>query len=139
MKTRHALVLALLCCLWAPLAAQDGAVLSARLVTAGSGNAREDPRLGDVLPLLKSTLRFSSFQLEGEATLSLRENAVASLAKDYRVTLTEVTGPSALVHVSRREEKMLQTRLTLKPERPVIVGGFDEAGGSKAIIILKLR
>lgn len=123
----------------AAVTAQDGAALSVRLVTASEGTQAVDTRLRDVLPLLQNTLRFSAFKLESETSMSLRSGGTVTLAKGYDLRLADVQGSSATVTVSHQGKRRLETRLAFKADSPVVVGGFDEPDGAKAIIILKLR
>ena len=134
-------VAALLLSAWAcSLGAQPVTpTLSARLVTASKEGGSTDARLADVLPLLQSTLSFTSFRLEGEVTLPFRAGATATLAKGYRLELSQVQESNAMVRVSQDARDLVQTKLALREGRPVIVGGFDDPAGGKTIIILKLQ
>lgn len=128
---------------WLPVAAQDSDRLSIRMVTAGQGEPVEDPQLKDVLPLLRNTLRFSSFTLVRKSTIRLADDAAASLPKGYDLSLSQVDRQDNTVTVTvtqgKRKKKLLETRLRLRLDRPVIVGGFDDPEGTKTIIILKLE
>lgn len=111
--------------------------LSVRLVTGGKDAGSVDARLNDVLPLLQNS-GLKSFRLEGETTVDLREGASATLAKGYRLDLSQVQDNKAMVRVSQNQRDLVQTRLSLSEGRPVIVV-FDDPAGSKAIVILKLK
>jgi len=129
----------LLCLSVMPLLGQaDAGALSARLVTASKEAGSVDASLSDVLPLLQN-LNFKSFRLEGESTLALKEGATASLAKGYSIELTQVQDRNAMVRVIQDRRDVMKTRLSLKEDKPVIVGGFDDPGGGRTIIILKLK
>ena len=118
--------------------AEPPPMLSVRTVTASETPVKEDPRLKDVLPLLKTTLRFSGFVLNGETTMPMSEGRKAMLPNGYVLTLSQVEGNKATVDVTQKRKRLLQTRLTLRRKRPVVVGGFDSPDGGKTIIILKL-
>ena len=140
MRTQIRLTAAALFLLVGVAAAQTApATLSARLVTASKDAGTTDARLNDVLALLQSTLSFKSFRLEGEATVELREGATASLAKGYRLDLSQVQDNKATVRVSQNQRDLTQTTLTLRQGSPVIVGGYADPAGGKTIIILKLK
>ena len=139
MRTTLILSAMLLCLVVQTAWAQPAAgTLSARLVTASKDAGSVDARLEDVLPLLQN-LNFKSFRLDGESTLAFREGATASLAKGYSLELTQVQDRNAMVRVIRDRDDVMKTRLSLKQDKPVLVGGFDDPGGGKTIIVLKLK
>lgn len=139
MRSATVLAAMLLCLSVVPLRGQaDGGALSARLVTASKDAGNTDAGLSDVLPLLQN-LNFKSFRLEGESTLALKEGATATLAKGYSIELTQVQDRNAMVRVIQDRRDVMKTRLSLKEDKPVIVGGFDDPGGGRTIIILKLK
>ena len=138
MKAHWYLVLILGWALAGPAWAQKAPTLSVRMVTASQQERAEEPRLRDVLPLLK-TMKFASFVLDGEYKIGLREGSRAALAKGYVLTLTQVQGKKATVNVTRKRKRVVQTKLSLRKGRPVLVGGFDDASGGKTIIVLKLQ
>lgn len=121
------------------LAQTDADTLSARLVTAGREAGSTDERLKDVLGLLQN-LNFRSFRLDGEARIPFSEGASAGLAKGYRIELSEVQARdrSALVRVIQDRHDKVKTRLSLRKEKPVVVGGFEDPGGGSIFIILML-
>jgi len=140
MRTLRAAAAVLCCALaWTTLAQTAPESLSARLVTASKDAGSTDARLNDVLPLLQSTLSFKSFRLDGESTLAFREGSSATLGKGYRLELSQVQDRNAMVRVTQNDRDLVKTRLSLREDKPVIVGGFDDPAGGKTIIILKLR
>jgi len=138
MKTHWSLALVVVWALAGLAWAEDVPSMSVRTVTASQGKAVEDERLEDVLPLLKETLRFSSFELDGEYELAMTEGSQIALTDGYVLSLKQVQGKTATVNVTRKKKRIIQTRLSLRKDKPVIVGGFDAPGGGKSIIILKL-
>jgi hypothetical protein len=120
------------------LAQAAGLPLSVRLVTGSKDAGSVDTRLNDVLPLLQQNSGLKSFRLEGEATIDLREGASATLAKGYRLDLSQVQDNKAMVRVSQNQKDLVQTRLSLSEGKPVVVGLDDPAGG-KVLVILKLQ
>jgi hypothetical protein len=131
---------AMVLCLSVPTAlAQDAAgTLSARLVTASKDAGAIDARLDDVLPLFKD-FAFKSFRLDDEATMAFREGATTNLGKVYSIELTQVQERNVMVRVSKDRRDVVKTRLSLREDKPVVVGGFDDPGGGKTIIVLKLK
>ena len=138
MKTRWSLALVVIWALSGLAWAEEVPSLSVRTVTASQGKAVEDERLEDVLPLLQTTLRFSAFALDGEYELAMTEGSQVTLTDGYVLSLKQVEGKSATVNVMKKKKRIIQTRLSLRKGKPVIVGGFDAPGGGKSIIILKL-
>lgn len=128
----------LLCALLGSAVAQAAPdTLSARLVTASREGGDTDARLTDVLPLLQN-LGLKSFRLDGESTLPFREGASASLGKGYRLELSQVQGSNAMVRVTQNQRDLVKTRLSLREDKPV-TWVFDDPGGGKTIIVLKLN
>ena len=120
-------------------AAQQGTDtgVTVRLVVAENAQgAKEDPALADVLPVLKETLRFTSYRLLAKRQLEARENAQANLGKQLSLTLTDVAGTAFTAHVKRGAKVVVKTRLNLVPGKPVLVGGLPGEGDSRLIVIL---
>jgi hypothetical protein len=139
MRTQIRLTAAALILIVAVAVAQTAApALSVRLVTASKDAGSPDARLRDVQTLLESNSNLKSFRLDGEASLSFKEGASATLAKGYRLELSQVQNNNAMVRVSRNQVDVVQTRLALREGSPVVFG-FDDPPGARTIIVLRLK
>ena len=115
-------------------------VLLLRLIEASEqGETAQDDALADVLPVLKRNLGFDAYRLLSARKQPLTGNFSLVLADGYRLSATEVDGAEMTLKLARERERILETRLRLRPGRPVILGGFPyENHNRKLIIILKL-
>ena len=138
--TTHIRLAAVALCLFSGVVVAQAApaTLSVRLVTGSKDAGDADARLNDVLPLLQN-FALKSFRLESEATVDLRDGASVSLAKGYRLDLSQVQDNKATVRVSQNQRDLVQTTLSLRQGSPVIVGGYADPAGGKTIIVLKLK
>mgnify|MGYP006293340745 CR=1 FL=1 len=92
----------------------------------------------DILPLLKN-LRFRSFRAVNDTYTDLKRGAHSDLRYGYRVELTSVRGNAVSVRVRRNRKALLSTRLTLRPGKPVLLGGFPHEDDEKLIIVMTLE
>jgi len=144
MRTTCALAVAVATCVLGssagaapPVAGRD---LTLRLLVAGQDNATTDTAgLQDVLPTLRDSLRFASYRLVSTRTVSARPGAKADLGLDLSLTLTAVDGDIVTVDVLRGDRRLLQTKLRLLPDKPVILGGFPADGGGTHILVITVR
>jgi hypothetical protein len=110
-----------------------------RLVQASnSGGQGDDAALADVLPVLRNNLRFSVYKLLDSRRHALRHDFSLTLAQQFRIAGIEVAGSELTVQVFRGSEELLRTRLRLRPDRPVILGGFTHGDDVTLILVLKL-
>jgi len=109
--------------------------LDIRLVAADDSGKSNDPRLADLLPLLGGNLKFSSFALIARKNVSLQPADGISLGKGYSLALSDVAGDSVRIQVTHGRTKLLETKLRLRPGRPVLVGGFPDDGKTLIIVI----
>lgn len=139
---------ALVAVTFAPIGARaagevEGRSLSVRLLRAGNGDGgTADPRLQDILPVLKSSLRFQSYEYVSEATGAIRAGATISVGEGLSLQIADVQGSGLGVTVTGGHDgrtKLLRTRLNLAPAKPVILGGFPDGTGGNLILVLMLR
>jgi hypothetical protein len=116
----------------------EAARLDLRLVEASTSEQDSDRRLNDILPLLSGNLKFTSFALVGHKSVPFGPADTVDLGKDYSISLSDVDDSSVSVQITHRKQKLLKTRLRLRPERPVLMGAFPD-GGKTLIIVITLH
>ena len=92
----------------------------------------------DVLPLLQKTLKFASYRLLATQRVAGREGARVDLDQGISLTITAIAGDSLTVEVNGKERRLLQTKLRLAPDKPVILGGLPGRDGGTLIVVLSL-
>ena len=135
--------------LWASLAVA-GDTLSIRLVeasnprkgregaAAGERAAQGAPKgLEDIEDTLKQNLPFNTFALVDEQTMKLPASETANLARSFTV---RCSGKQDALSVSlkRNKEELLSSVLSLRDNKPVILGGFPSDKG-KLLVVLVAR
>ena len=108
-----------------------------RVIAAGnSGPQEKNAGLTDVLPFLKETLRYSSYQLLSTRTVTPAENLRVSLDSGLTLAFRELRGRSCTVNLERRGQLVVTTRVNLLPGQPIIVGPVPEPGGTVLLTVL---
>jgi len=111
----------------------QGGTLSIRLLEADSSERPSSDSLDDVLPMLKRTLRFSSYRLLRMDRIDRRNGASATLGQGLTVVLSRVEAQSMTVEVSKHGRRVVETRVVLVSGKPVIIGGIP---GEKATMLI---
>jgi hypothetical protein len=93
------------------------------------------PALHDVLPVLRSTLAFKSYLLDADATLPLPANGELARVGIYQV-LCEGAADRLTVQILHGSRRMLRTVATVRPDQPVILGGFPARPEGTRMFIL---
>lgn len=120
-----------------PLFAQGGTgTVSIRQVVASAQPGDSDPALDDVLPLLRRNLRYNSYRQATAATAALRSGTQVPLRMGYHLELVDVSDNELTVRVAKRREVLLNTRLALRPGKPIVLGGFSEGENTLLIVLL---
>ncbi len=128
------LVLAVLTCAATAQAADER--LTVRLLQADNSGGDSSPGLEDVAGLLQRTLRFTTYRLLGTGTLEVRDGAAAKLGQEIVVRLGAVAGKSMTVEVQQAGQRLVQTKVTMQPDKPIILGGIPGPGGGTLILVL---
>ena len=121
-----------------PALAQEP-MLSVRLVEADNSDGPNSGSIEDILPMLRRTLRFSSYRLLRTGRIAQRDGARTELPQGLTVTLSGGEAQSMTVNVSQHERRLVQTRVVLAPDRPVILGGIPGEQGATLIVVLTAR
>ena len=93
------------------------------------------PGLQDVLPVLRRTLAFKSYQLDGEATLPLPANGELLRVGVYQI-ICEGIADRLTVQISHGNKRILRTVATVRRDQPVILGGFPVRTGGARMFVL---
>ncbi len=91
--------------------------------------------LQDVLPVLRRTLAFKSYQLDGEATLPLPANGGLARVGVYQV-ICDGTADRLTVQIRHGNKRILRTVATVRRDQPVILGGFPVRTGGARMFVL---
>ena len=121
----------------APADNADAQEVKVRLVLAEQRQeAVEDDELADITPLLRQNLRYNTYRLLQAETVTPRSGLALTLRHDLTLTFLQVSGNALSVRISRDDQPLVNTRLTLRPNHPVVLGGFPHTDQSVLIIIL---
>jgi len=116
-----------------------GKTVKVRLLAAGGeGAATANAELQDVLPHLRSTLRFDSYRLVSTSQLVVNVGGSVKLDGDLSLTVTGIEGETLTAEVRRGDKRLVQTRLKLRAGSPISLGGFSGAEGENLIIVVSL-
>lgn len=119
-------------------AAETAVPLSVRLVAAdNSAQAKPDPGLEDILPLLQGNLPFTSYRLKLRRQTTLTEGGQVPLETGLQLVFSGVRGTSFVATVRKQDETLVETRLTLRRDSPVVLGGIPADGGGKLIVVIQ--
>jgi len=141
MHTRHSIVwllVTVLGILAATSAPSAGGSLSVRLLEADNSDKPSSSAISDVMPVLKRTLRFSSYRLLTTRQMDRRNGATAKLSQGMTVEFSEVGAQSLTVDVRRDQRRILHTKLLLFPDKPLVVGGIPGKDGATLILVFML-
>lgn len=111
--------------------------LPVRLVLA---QQRDEPfasrGLRDVSKLLRQNLRYNSYRLLQEKTITPKSGSSVSLRKGLKLAFFQVNGNVMKVRILQKDQELVSTRLTLRPRHPLVLGGFHAGDNGILIIIL---
>ena len=114
-------------------------VLLVRVVAAGKdAGPAATSELSDILPLLRENLRFQSYRLLCSRRVVLREGNKVDLTGGLRMVFSEVRGVDFRVRVEKGKGRLIETRLRLRPGKPVILGGLPADGAGTLLLVLQL-
>lgn len=118
--------------------AEAGETLSVRLVKADQTGKPSDPGLADVLPALTQSLAFRTYAVVASTTVPIPVSPQELRLGPYRVGCS---GPPDNLSIQIRQDHtpLLYTTISLKPGKPVIVGGFPVADGRMIFVFLLSR
>ncbi len=103
-----------------PLAAET---LNIRMIR-GCHEVEETPHeLNDIATTLQKTLAFKGYLLDATATVNLPADEAKATLRIYEVTCSG-TAERLTIKIMRRNKTILDTVATVRPGRPVILGGF---------------
>jgi hypothetical protein len=126
---------ALLCLSVVAAPALAGSSLSIRLVRASNSAQGNGAGLEDVISVLKKSLVYSSYTLAGSASTALPARNSSRRLGPYTVTCNGPQGALAIsVRHGRRE--LLKTSVSLRDGKPLILGGFPDAGGKLVLVFI---
>lgn len=113
--------------------------LKVRLVEAynSTGEASVSPGLQDVAAMLKKNLRYNSLSLLGNTTVSLPAKTPVTI-DNYTLSIKGIQ-KNLSVKVSENNKIVFQSKVRLKPNSPVIFGGFKGRKGKIMFIFNLLK
>ena len=107
--------------------------LSVRLVEASSSDSASSAGLSDVIEILKKSLAFKSYSLKASSSVSLPAAKKAVSLDGYSVTCNGDQSKLEIV-VRRGSKVLLNTKVSLKKGKPLVLGGFPR-GANKLVLI----
>lgn len=119
-------------------AGKGGGTLSIRLVEAGNEGQGVGKGLGDVGQLLQENLPFKSFQLRADKSVSLPADGSVGLAAGFVARCSGDADKLSVIIEQKGKPGKLESTVSLRKGKPLILGGFPSDGG-KMIVILLLR
>jgi hypothetical protein len=112
-----------------------GNSLHIRLVRASNSGDGVDPRLTDVVKVLKRTLVFKSYSLVAAARQSLPARVSESGLAEFKVKCSGAQN-NLKITVRRGKTVLLNTTVDLKDNTPLVLGGFPGKGGQHVLIFV---
>ena len=139
-KHRTRWVLLALCALLTAGAAVADSRLRVQVVEASKQEKPSvDPGLEEIAKLLGAHLKFNTFRLKVSRSYAWTESDGLYLGAGLQMKLSNVDGRTGTVEVYRNRERVLRTRILLRPGKPVTVGGFPADGDASLVIALTLQ
>lgn len=147
--SRHCLLALLTLCLAAaaaPLQAADSARVSVILVEASNSGSEIDSGLRPYAETLQRLFRFASYRQVGARVLSLQMPGIGAvdLPEGMRLQLESAESDGGALRSNltwtRGNQRLLHTRITLRPGQPALLGGPPSGkGGGTYLLLLELR
>jgi hypothetical protein len=129
---------ALLGCLLAATAADAGA-LSIRLVEAhNDGPKGAGPGLGDVADVLARNIPYQHFDLADRRDVTVPGTHKVSMRGGYVVNCSGSV-EALEVSIRRGRKSLLNTQLSLRAGKPVVLGGFPGGRGKYLVVLVASR
>lgn len=111
-------------------------MLSVKLVKS-TKNGSVTPGLEDVAAIIKRNLPYNGCEQIDQKACVLPANATLVFRGNYQMML-QSQGSELAVTITRKERTLISTRITLKANTPVIIGGFfAETKGAKHIFVFQ--
>jgi hypothetical protein len=132
-------LIAALLLLLAPLtgaSAEDS--LWIRMIEASNDGQEISPAVRDLVPLLRDNLPFKQYKLLDQNTTRLPASGEVKLAEGFKLRLFGVAD-NLQVTLEKDGKVMIQTVLSLRKGRPVILGGFPRGAGGKLLLVLIVK
>lgn len=111
--------------------------LSLREVEARNDGSGVPAILQDVGRVLKSSVGFSGYHLLSSRTLPLPTSDSVALRSGYTLKCSG-SSDNLEVLVTRGAEEILRTTASLRPGRPLVLGGFPK-GDARVLLVLVVR
>ena len=112
-----------------------GSQINIRLIEATDSGTGNPAGLADVIGVLKRSLVYKNYSLVAQASLPLpAANRVVTLGS-YSVSCSGQQG-SLAISVRRGGRVMLNTNISLRDNRPLIVGGFPSGRGKRVLVFV---
>ena len=114
-----------------------GDTLRIRMIRGIHEEGVTPPVLRDIEAMMRNTLAFKTYALDAEARLPLPANGDLRKLSVYDVTCT---GPAERLNVKvvRLGKLILSTVATVRPDNPVILGGFPAREGGMRMFVLTI-
>lgn len=112
-----------------------GSSVSIRLVQADNSGSGVGGGLDDVSELLKSNLPFNSFKLVSSGSVQLPAGGSAGLGQGFAAQC-KGSQDSMQITVTRGGKKVLDTKVGLQDDVPLILGGFPAGSGKLMLVLL---
>jgi hypothetical protein len=111
--------------------------ITVSLVAGDNSGQVSDPALKELLPLLTANLPLKTYRLLARKSTAVSEGAQVALDGGMKLILTELQGLAFAAKVRKGDQDLLQTRLTLRRDKPVVFGGIAGEGEAKLIIVVQ--
>lgn len=136
MKNMRVAILAGLFVLGAALAEETEENVSLKLVVAKeSSESSSGKGIDNVNSLLQSNLSYDSYTTLAQKVVPLKNADGIVLAEGVAVALSEVDKTSLAIRISRDKKQVLNAKITLRKDKPVILGGFSGKSGKLMVIV----
>ncbi len=112
--------------------------VSVRLVRASNSDTTIDHSLQDVAPALQKSLVFKSYRQVAVQKLTLPAQGQSASLGVYRITATG-SRDKLLIGIHQGRKALVNTSVSLKRGKPVILGGFPDKSGAKMIFVFVLK
>lgn len=124
------------CLVMAITASAHGAeALRIRMIRGSNVPGATPAALADVVAMMANTLAFQAYSLDAEVHFDLPAKEDMKLLRVYEVTCS---GPASQLNVKivRKGKRILSTVATVRPDHPVILGGFPAREGGMRMFVL---
>jgi len=112
-----------------------GSQITIRLIEATDSGTGNPAGLADVIGVLKRSLVYKNYSLVAQASLPLPAAKRVVTLGSYSVSCSGQQGNLA-ISVKRGNRVMLNTNISLRDNRPLIVGGFPSGRGKRVLVFV---